>query len=85
MSLISGSYSRACGGGGAPDCRGAIVESFAIAGRIEGLKFALLTAIEGVLRSGARRAGERKILLAIRTPRLTVDILLFSSLGPCKY
>jgi len=85
MSLISGSYSRACGGRGAPDCRGAIVENFAVAGRIQGPKFALLTAVEGVRKSGARRAGERKVMLAIRTLRLAVNIVLFSSLGPCKY
>jgi hypothetical protein len=77
MSLISGSYSRACGGGGAPDCNGVIVENFAVVERIEGAKFAPLTAREVARRSGARRAGERKVLLAIRTPRLTVDMVLF--------
>jgi hypothetical protein len=69
----------------APDCKGAIVENFAGAGRVEGLKFALLRAIGEARRSGARRVGERKVLLAIRTPRLTVDIVLFNSLRPCKY
>jgi hypothetical protein len=77
MSLISGSYSRACGGGGAPDCNRVIVENFAVVERLEGAKFALLTAREGARRSGAHRAGERKVLLAIRTPRLTVDMVLF--------
>jgi hypothetical protein len=85
MSLISGSYSRACGGGGAPDCKGAIVENFVVTGRIEDPKFALLTAMEGARRSGAvRRVGERKVLVAVRTLRLIVDIALFSNLRPCR-
>ncbi len=52
-----------------------MVENFAVAGRNEGPKFALLAAREGARRSGVRRAGERNVLLAIRTPRLTVDIV----------
>lgn len=76
MSLISGSYSRACGGGGAPDCRGDIVEN-GLTEEILGVapNFARDEAARGARRARLWRAGKRRFLVAVRTPRLMVDIL----------
>jgi hypothetical protein len=74
--LISGSYSRAWGGGGAPDCNGDIVENCLKVGvRGEAVKLARVAA------RGARRArdwragGSRRFLVAVRTPRLIADMI----------
>ena len=74
MSLISGSYSRACGGGGAPDCRGDIVENCLKEGvRCEAAKVALQLRARGARRA---RAGSRRFLEAVRTPRLIADMIV---------
>jgi hypothetical protein len=78
MSLISGSYSRAWGGGGAPDCRGDMVENCLKEGvRGEAPNFARAVKARGA-RTAARdwRAGNRRFLVAVRTPRLIEDIVV---------
>ena len=79
MSLISGSYSRAWGGGGAPDCLAAMTENWRWEEGVvrgEAVKFARDVNARGV-RRGARdcKAGVRRDLEAVRTPRLIVDIV----------
>jgi hypothetical protein len=76
MSLISGSYSRTCGGGGAPDCSGDIVENFANEGRRgEAPNFALLAGAT----TGARIVDNLRDLVATRTLRLIEDIAFFAN------
>lgn len=77
MSLISGSYSRACGGGGAPDCRGDMVENCLRAGVV------VVVAIRGEawVERGARaralagKAVRMFLVAAVRRLRLRVDIV----------
>ena len=77
MSLISESYSRVWGGGGAPDCRGDIVENCLKEGvLVEALNFARDVTVRGARRARDWRAGNRRFLVAVRIPRLRVDIVI---------
>lgn len=79
MSLISGSYSRACGGGGAPDCRGDMVENCLYDERpldeAETVVARVIELVRGARRARAWRVGNRRFLVAVRTLRLMVDIV----------
>lgn len=76
MSLISGSYSRTCGGGGAPDCREVIVENclYEVV-LLEAPNLALVARTRGARRVCDWRAGSRSFLDAVRTLRLRVDMM----------
>jgi len=85
MSLISGSYSRACGSGGAPDCRGDMVWNCLREEEEE--EVVVVVDVESFVRAAAsargeiRRArdwvvtGRRMVLDAARRLRLMVDMI----------
>lgn len=90
MSLISGSYSRGCGGGGAPDCRGDMVENCLRAGVEVAVRGEARAAVK--VERGARGArdlagkGSRRLMFlldAVRMLRWMADIVN-QSINYCK-
>jgi len=78
MSLISGSYSRACGGGGAPDCSGDMVENCLRAGVVVAAKMrGDARVVRGATTRSLAGKGARRFLFAtVRRLRLMADIVV---------
>lgn len=76
--MISGSYSRACGGGGAPDCSADMAENCLIAGVV------VVPVMRGearaergaTARSLAGKGARRFLLATVRRLRLRADIVV---------
>ena len=77
MSLISGSYSRAWGGGGAPDFNEVIVENCLKDGVLaDDPRFTRDVRARGARSALDRVADNPRFLVTARTPRLMVDIVV---------